>query len=118
MAKNVGFIGLGMMGGPMASHLADAGYALTVCDVRRESVAALTAKGARAAASPADVGSAAETVLLSLPTPAVVRDVALGASGVIAGTKVKTLVDLSTTGARMAREIASALGAKGIAAVD
>ena len=109
MTKPVGFIGLGMMGGPMASRLADAGYALTVCDVRRESVAALTAKGARAAASPAEVASAAETVLLSLPTPAVVREVALGKDGLAAGSKVKTVIDLSTTGATMAREIAAAL---------
>ena len=43
MTKPVGFIGLGMMGGPMALRLADAGYPLTVCDVRRESVAAFTA---------------------------------------------------------------------------
>ena len=118
MAKNVGFIGLGMMGGPMASRLADAGYALTVCDVRRESVAALTAKGARAAASPAEVGSAAETVLLSLPTPTIVREVALGKDGLAAGSKVKTVIDLSTTGATMAREIAAALAAKNIVAVD
>ena len=118
MTKPVGFIGLGMMGGPMASHLIDAGYALTVCDVRRESVAALTAKGARAAASPAEVASAAETVLLSLPTPAIVREVALGKDGLATGSKVKTMIDLSTTGATMAREIAAALAAKNIVAVD
>jgi 3-hydroxyisobutyrate dehydrogenase-like beta-hydroxyacid dehydrogenase len=118
MTKPVGFIGLGSMGGPMASRLADAGYALTVCDVRRESVAALTAKGARAAASPAEVASAAETVLLSLPTPAIVREVALGKDGLAAGSKVKTVIDLSTTGATNAREIAAALATKGITAVD
>ena len=118
MAKNVGFIGLGMMGGPMASRLADAGYALTVYDVRRESVAALMAKGARPVMSPAEVASAAETVLLSLPTPAIVREVALGKDGLAAGSKVKTVIDLSTTGATMAREIAAALAAKNITAVD
>jgi 3-hydroxyisobutyrate dehydrogenase-like beta-hydroxyacid dehydrogenase len=118
MTKPVGFIGLGSMGGPMASRLADAGYALTVCDARRESVAALTAKGARAAASPAEVASAAETVLLSLPTPAIVREVALGKDGLAAGSKVKTVIDLSTTGATMAREIAAALATKDITAVD
>ena len=118
MAKNVGFIGLGMMGGPMASRLIDAGYALTVCDVRKDTVAAFTAKGAHAAASPAEVASAADTVLLSLPTPAIVREVALGKDGVVAGSKVKTMVDLSTTGATMAREIATALAPKGIIAAD
>ena len=82
---------------------------------------ALVAKGAVAAASPAAVASAVDTVLLSLPDPAIVRKVALGtgsADGVIAGTKVKTVLDLSTTGATAAREIAAALAAKGIAAVD
>lgn len=118
MKKHVGFIGLGMMGQPMASRLIDAGYQLTVYDVRRESCAALEAKGARSAASPMAVASATDTVLLSLPTPAIVREVALGADGVASGTSVKTLVDLSTTGATVAREIAGALAAKGITAVD
>ena len=118
MAKYVGFIGLGRMGVPMASRLIDAGYQLTVYDVRKDSVDALVAKGARAAASPAAVASAVETVLLSLPTPAIVREVALGADGVIAGSKVRTVLDLSTTGATAAREIAAALAAKGITGVD
>ena len=118
MDKHVGFIGLGSMGQPMASRLLDAGYRLTVFDVRREAVEALRAKGARAAASAAEVASAVETVLLSLPTPTIVREVALGAGGIIAGTKVKTVADLSTTGATMAREIAAALAVKGITAVD
>jgi len=118
MDKHVGFIGLGNMGLPMASRLIDAGYILTVYDPRPEAIEAASAKGARAAASPAEVASAVEVVLLSLPTPAVVRDVALGPQGISAGTKVKTLIDLSTTGARTAREIASVLAAQGITAVD
>jgi 3-hydroxyisobutyrate dehydrogenase-like beta-hydroxyacid dehydrogenase len=118
MDKHLGFIGLGNMGVPMASRLVDAGYRLTVFDVRRDAVDALRAKGAQAAGSPAEVASATETVLLSLPTPAIVREVALGANGVIEGKLVKTMLDLSTTGARTAREIAAALGARGITAVD
>jgi 3-hydroxyisobutyrate dehydrogenase-like beta-hydroxyacid dehydrogenase len=116
--KHVGFIGLGRMGQPMAARLADAGYELTVYDTRREACAALEAKGARVAGSPAEVGSAVDTVLLSLPTPPIVREVALGANGVSSGTKVKTVIDLSTTGATMAREIAAALAKKGVIAVD
>ena len=115
MAKQVGFIGLGRMGEPMALRLVAAGYELVVYDVRPESVAALTAKGARAAASPAEVASAVDTVLLSLPTPPIVREVA---AKVGSGSKVKTVIDLSTTGATAAREIAAALAAKGITAVD
>jgi 3-hydroxyisobutyrate dehydrogenase-like beta-hydroxyacid dehydrogenase len=118
MDKHLGFIGLGNMGVPMASRLIDAGYEITVFDLRREAVEAMRAKGARAAASPAEVASATATVLLSLPTPPIVREVTLGANGVAAGTKVKTLIDLSTTGAIAAREIAAALAAKRITAVD
>jgi 3-hydroxyisobutyrate dehydrogenase-like beta-hydroxyacid dehydrogenase len=118
MAKHVGFIGLGNMGRPMASRLIDAGYSLTVYDVRREPVVALSGKGARTEASPAAVASAVDTVLLSLPDPAIVREVALGGNGLVAGSKVKTIIDLSTTGAKVAGEIAAALAAKGIAAVD
>jgi len=118
MNKHVGFIGLGRMGTPMASRLMDAGYQLTVFDVRQESVAALVAKGARPAASPAAVASSVDTVLLSLPDPPIVREVALGVDGVIAGSRVKTVLDLSTTGATAARDIAAALAAKGITAVD
>ncbi len=118
MDKHIGFIGLGNMGGPMASRLLAAGYQLTVCDVRKEAVDALVAKGARAAASPAAVASAVETVLVSLPDPAIVRKVLLGADGVIAGTRVKTVLDLSTTGATAARELAAALAVKGITGID
>ncbi len=118
MDKHLGFIGLGKMGVPMASRLIDAGYLLTVHDIRQEGVDALVAKGARAAASPAAVASAVETVLLSLPDPAIVRAVVLGADGVITGSKVRTVIDLSTTGADAAREIAAALAVKGIAGVD
>lgn len=113
--KHVGFIGLGRMGQPMAARLIDAGYQLTIHDINQDSVNALAAKGARAARSPAEVASAVDTVLLSLPTPPIVRDVALSLT---TGTKVKTVIDLSTTGAVMAREIAAALAKKGITAVD
>ena len=57
-------------------------------------------------------------MLVSLPTPDVVRQVALGADGIAAGTKVRTFVDLSTTGPRAAQEIAAQLAGKGITAVD
>jgi 3-hydroxyisobutyrate dehydrogenase-like beta-hydroxyacid dehydrogenase len=118
MDKQIGFIGLGNMGMPMASRLIDAGYQLTVFDVRKKSMDALVARGASAAASAAAVASAVETVLLSLPDPAIVRSVVLGKDGVIAGSRVKAVLDLSTTGATAAMEIAAALAAKGITGVD
>ena len=116
--KHVGFIGLGRMGQPMASNLIKGGYQLTVYDLNKQAMGELAAKGARIAASPAAVASAVDTVLLSLPTPPIVREVALGRDGVASGTKVKTVIDLSTTGATVAREIAEALAKKGMTAVD
>ena len=118
MDKHFGFIGIGRMGLPMATRLLDAGYTLTIYDVREEALAALIAKGAQAAASAAAVASAASIVLVSLPTPAIVRDVVLGPNGVIEGTKVKAVIDLSTTGPRMTASIADGLKTKGIALVD
>ncbi|MGD0073971.1 MAG: NAD(P)-dependent oxidoreductase [Candidatus Binataceae bacterium] len=119
MAKeHLGFIGVGRMGGPMANRLLDDGFGLTICDPSDAAAAPLVARGARRAASPAEVASAVETVLVSLPTPAVVQTVALGDNGVIAGSRVKTFVDLSTTGPRVAATVAQGLAAKGIVGVD
>jgi len=118
MTQEIGFIGVGKMGAPMAGRLLDAGHRVHVFDARRDAVAAMVAKGAVAAASPADVASQAETVLVSLPTPDIVRDVALGADGIAAGRAVKTYVDLSTTGPRVAQEVAASLAEKGITALD
>ena len=118
MSKHIGFIGLGNMGGPMAGRLLDAGFTLTVFDTRETALRPLVARGAQAAASPAGVASAVETVFVCLPTPAIVSQVALGSGGVVEGTKVKTFVDLSTTGPRIATQVATGLAAKGIVAVD
>ena len=118
MGKEIGFIGLGRMGMPMASNLMKGGYQLTVFDINKDAVNALAAKGARSAASAAAVASAVETVLLSLPTPPIVREVTLGRDGVSSGSKVKTVIDLSTTGATVAREIAESLAKQGMTAVD
>lgn len=114
----LGFVGVGRMGGPMASRLLDAGYALSVFDTSADAVKPLAARGATVAASPEDVASAAEIVLMSLPTPAIVQTVALGDRGVARGSKVTTLVDLSTTGPGTATVVARALAERRIVLVD
>jgi 3-hydroxyisobutyrate dehydrogenase-like beta-hydroxyacid dehydrogenase len=81
-------------------------------------MARLVQRGAKRCASPAEVASLAEAVFVSLPTPDIVRSVALSENGVIAGTKVKVFVDLSTTGPGVAKEVAEGLARKGITAVD
>lgn len=118
MAEAVGFIGVGNMGAPMCRRLLDAGFDLTIYDINEDAVAELVDLGATKAASPAAVASAAEVVLVSLPTPDVVKAVALGPGGISSGNRVKTYVDLSTTGPRMAAEVAAALAGTDIAVVD
>jgi hypothetical protein len=118
MSEPVGFIGLGNMGEHMAGHLLKAGHRLTVFDIREQAVAALVDLGATAASSPAAVASEAETVITSLPTPEIAKEVALGANGILSGSKVKNLIELSTIGPDMAQEIAAGLAEKNISFVD
>ena len=115
----LGFVGVGRMGGPMALRLLDAGYRLCVYDVSPGALKAFVDRGAQIASSPAEVASQAETVLLSLPMPDVVRSVALGGNdGVINGSKVRTVIDLSTTGPGAAAQIAGLLADRSIGWVD
>jgi len=106
------------MGGRMARRLVDAGYPLTVYDTSEEAMRPLLDAGAERAGSPAEVASAAEVVLASLPTPPIVYSTALGPKGVAEGSRVKIFVDTSTTGATYAKRVAEGLSAKGIVAVD
>ena len=115
---DIGFIGLGQMGFHMARRLVEAGHGVTVFDTRREAVDRLIALGARAAGSPRTMADQVETVMASLPTPDIVLAVATGADGVIEGKRVRRFVDLSTTGAVMAKRIFEALKAKNIVQID
>jgi 3-hydroxyisobutyrate dehydrogenase-like beta-hydroxyacid dehydrogenase len=116
--SNVGFVGVGRMGGLMARRLIQAGYHLVIHDPSQEAVKPLVELGAEYADSPAAVASAAEIVLASLPTPPVVQSVALGPKGIIEGTRVKIFVDTSTTGATYEKRVAAGLAEKGITEVD
>ena len=114
----LGFVGVGRMGGPMASRLLDAGYSLCIFDTNAEAIKPLVARGAKSAASPAEVGSMARIVLMSLPTPGIVHAVALGTDGIAHGSSVKILIDLSTTGPGMATTVARGVSERGIIAVE
>lgn len=119
MAKQtIGFIGVGRMGGRMAKRLIDAGYGLSILDGSDAAAQPLVDLGAKRVHSPAEVASAAEIVLASLPTPPVVEQVALGPGGVHEGSAVKIFIDMSTTGATYAKRVAEGLAPKGIVAVD
>jgi len=113
--EHIGFIGTGRMGDPMCRNLLNAGFELTIYDTNQSAIDPLAALGAHVAASPAAVGSAAEVLLVSLPTPDIVRKVA---NEVATGSRVKFFIDISTTGPRVAAEIAQTLAAKGITAID
>jgi 3-hydroxyisobutyrate dehydrogenase-like beta-hydroxyacid dehydrogenase len=114
----VGFIGLGNMGLPMARRLVEADHDVVAFDPRADALEQLAALGAHAAASAKEVADRAETVLASLPSPAVSLEVATGADGVAAGTRVKRYVDLSTVGSHTATRIHDLLAARNIVAID
>jgi 2-hydroxy-3-oxopropionate reductase len=114
----VGFIGVGVMGRPMARRLIEAGYALLAFDRDAAALAELSALGAGVAASAREVADNVPVLFTSLPSPTVFREVALGADGVVHGEAVKVLVDLSTVGSRVEQEVAAALLQKGIETVD
>jgi 3-hydroxyisobutyrate dehydrogenase-like beta-hydroxyacid dehydrogenase len=114
----LGFVGVGRMGGPMSERLLAAGHSLTVFDADAASVEALVKKGAKKASSAAEVASSADIVLMSLPTPDIVRQVALGENGVARGNRVRTLIDLSTTGPGVSNIVAKELTQRNIAWVD
>jgi 3-hydroxyisobutyrate dehydrogenase len=118
MSQHFGFVGVGRMGGPMAGRLLDAGHKLTIFDISEAAMAPLLARGAVRAGSPREVASAVETIFVSLPTPDIIHAVALGPDGLASGNRIKTYIDLSTTGPRMAAEVAAALGQREITTID
>jgi 3-hydroxyisobutyrate dehydrogenase-like beta-hydroxyacid dehydrogenase len=115
---DIGFIGLGKMGFPMARRLIEAKHELVVFDTRKEAVDKLVALGAQAASSPKEVADRAETVMASLPSLQASLDVATGKDGVIEGKKVKRFVDLSTVGSQMAVRIHDLLKKRDIVQID
>ena len=115
---DIGFIGLGKMGFPMARRLIEAGHRLTVFDTQKAAVDRLVALGAKAGASPKDIADEVETVMASLPSLQASLDVATAAGGVIEGKRVKRFVDLSTVGSQMAVKIHDLLAKQNIVQID
>jgi 3-hydroxyisobutyrate dehydrogenase-like beta-hydroxyacid dehydrogenase len=114
----IGFIGLGKMGFPMARRLIEAGHQLTACDTRKDVLDKMVALGAQAASSPKDIADRVETVMVSLPSLQASLEVATGKGGVIEGKRIKRFVDLSTVGSHMAVKIHDLLKAKNIVQLD
>lgn len=110
----LGLIGLGNIGFHFASRLLAAGEDLVVHDLSPSALSRVVSLGARAAESARQVACQAQTVLLCLPFPAIVKDVATGTGNVIDGTAVRVVLDLSTTGPSVTRDVAAALAAREI----
>src|SRR4051794_4882409 len=106
----VGFLGLGIMGRPMARNLLAAGYPLVVWNRSPGPVAELTAAGAEAAASPAAVGAACDVAITMLATTPAVEEVVLGPSGLAEGLRAGALLcDMSSISPLLSRRLAAEL---------
>jgi len=115
----IGFIGLGIMGKPMARNLLRAGYPLVVLNRSRGPVDELAGEGARAAATPREVAAASDIVITMLPDSPDVEAVVLGADGVAAGIRSGALfIDMSTIAPATARAVGAALRERGVDVLD
>jgi 2-hydroxy-3-oxopropionate reductase len=114
----IGFVGLGAIGTPLARALVAAGHVLVAYDVDESRLEAIGSNAVISAESPRDVAERVETVLVSLPTPDVVRQVACGPDGLVLGAALRTYVDLSTTGAEVARDVAATLAKRNVDVID
>jgi 2-hydroxy-3-oxopropionate reductase len=119
MSEILGFIGLGVMGKPMAGHLLKAGYAVVVHNRSRGKVDELVAQGAKGAASPAEVARHATVVITMLPDTPDVERVLTGPDGVLAGVQKGALViDMSSISPVATERLAALVAEKGAAMLD
>ena len=119
MSERIGFVGLGVMGRPMARNLLRAGFAVVAFTRDRGVLAEIAAEGAEAGAGPADVAARSDVVITMLPTSAVVAEVVGGAGGVLEGAGSGSLVvDMSTIDPSVSRALAESAQERGIGMLD
>jgi 2-hydroxy-3-oxopropionate reductase len=119
MTETIGFIGLGVMGDPMARNLLDAGHSLVVHSRSPGPVEALAEAGAETASGPREVAERADVVITMLPDSPAVEDVVLGEDGVVAGmSEGDLLIDMSTIHPTVSVAVAEAAAERGAAALD
>jgi len=119
MAQTISFIGLGIMGKPMARNLLKGGYALTVYNRSQPAMEELKREGATLGSSPKDVAARSEVVITMLPNSPDVEAVVLGANGILEGAKAGTiLVDMSTISPLVSQQIYGEAKKKGVKALD
>jgi 3-hydroxyisobutyrate dehydrogenase len=118
-AMRIGWIGTGVMGGPMAGHLLAAGHEVQVFTRTRERAEAVLAAGGRWCGSPAEAADGADAVITMLGYPADVRETVLGAGGVLDAVAPEALlIDHTTSEPKLAAEIAEAAAGRGIHSLD
>lgn len=119
MDKKIGFIGLGIMGKPMAKNLLKAGYSLVVFDIVKPSVEELVSAGAEAASSPAELASKVETIVTMLPNGPEVKEVVAGKNGVLEGAKAGSIIiDMSSIAPGVSQEMAKLCREKNVRFMD
>ena len=117
--EKIGFIGLGVMGNPMAKNLLAAGYSLTVLDITRSKMEELVSLGAAAAGSPREVAESSDVVIIMVGDSPDVEAVVLGPSGLIEGSRPGLVViDMSSISPIATRRIAEALAEKDVKMLD
>jgi 2-hydroxy-3-oxopropionate reductase len=117
--EKIGFIGLGIMGLPMAKNLIDAGYQLTAFDVNEKALAQIIEYGAAKGQNSKDVSQKNNVVITMLPDSPQVKEVVLGKDGVMEGIgKGKVLIDMSSIAPLVSREIAKRLEEKEVEMLD
>jgi 2-hydroxy-3-oxopropionate reductase len=117
--NTIGFIGLGIMGNPMAKNLIKAGYELTVYDIVPEKVDDVVKAGAKAGSSSKDVAAQSEIVITMLPNSPEVKEVVLGPDGVLEGAESGTiLIDMSSIAPLTSQEVSAQAQKKGVAMLD
>jgi len=119
MSETLGFIGLGIMGKPMAKNLISAGYSLIVLDIVSEPMEELVAMGAVAASTPAEVASKVDTIITMLPDGPDVEKVVLGPNGIIETAKSGTaVIDMSSISPTVTKKVVAELAKKGARMLD
>jgi len=119
MPESIGFIGLGIMGRPMAHNLLKAGFSLVVQNRHQAVTDEFLAAGARAATRPHDIAASCDVVITMLPGPAQVEEVLLGPGGVIEGAhEGLVVIDMSTIAPEVASTLAARLAEHGVSMLD
>ncbi len=117
--KKIGFIGVGIMGKPMAKNLIDAGYKLIAYDIAEKALNEIVEHGAERGTSPKNVAEKSDIIITMLPNSPDVRKAVLGENGVIEGVREgQILIDMSSIAPLVSREVAEELEKKGVETLD